>query len=569
MLHKSFALFAVRSMSKFFNILKLALEYKLLALLTIVFNILMVIFNLAAMLLFIPFLKLIFEETPPPTQEPQFALSSEYFEAYSNFFLSTYISEHGKLEALFFNCLVIATLFFLKNLFRYLAMFFLAAMRMGVLRDLRNQLYSKLIALPLSYYSDEKKGDIISRLSGDVQEIEVSIMSSLELVFREPLAIVASLGLMIVISPQLTLTALLLLPIGGLVIGRLGKSLKRTSAKGQSKLGDLMSIIEETLSGLRIIKAFNAEKQTINRFKEHNNHYKTLITRAIRKRDLASPLSEFLGMIVMVMLVWFGGKLILDGDSTSMDGSQFIVYIAIFSQLLRPAQAFSAGYANIQKGIASIDRIDAIMNAEIKITEHESPVVMTEFKDSIQYKDVHFRYEESYVLKGVNISVPKGKSVALVGESGGGKSTLADLLPRFHDCTKGSITMDGVDIRSIRISDLRSKLGVVTQQSILFNDTVRNNIAFGKPDATHDEIIEAAKVANANEFIEALESGYDTNIGDGGNKLSGGQRQRLSIARAILANPPILILDEATSALDTESEKLVQEALFRLMENRT
>ncbi len=525
-----------------------------------------------AMLLFIPFLRLLFGQTELTLERPDFELSAEYLEQAFNYFMSSYIQEFGgPTGALFFICVTIGILFLLKNLTRYLAMFFLAGIRNGVVRDIRQSLYSKILALPLAYYSEEKKGDLIARVTGDVQEVEVSIMSSLELIFREPVAIALYLITMITISPQLTLISFVLLPIGALVIGRIGKSLKRTSAKGQNKMGELLSNIEETLSGLRVIKAFNGEESAQQKFDTLNNRYRTLMTRLYRKRDLASPLSEFLGSVVMVALVWFGGKLILDTDNESppLSGDEFIGFVIVFSQLLRPIQAISTAYSNINKGIASVERIDAVLMADVTIQEKENATALTAFEQHIQYHNVGFTYDTEPVLKNINLTIEKGKTIALVGESGGGKSTLADLLPRFYDCVEGEITIDGVAIKDCKIKDLRGLMGVVTQQSILFNDTIFNNIAFGLKDISQEAVETAAQIANAHEFITEFEQGYNTNIGDGGNKLSGGQRQRISIARAVLKNPPILILDEATSALDTESERLVQDALYKLMQNRT
>jgi subfamily B ATP-binding cassette protein MsbA len=552
------------------KILKYALNYKKYALLNIISNILSVIFELVAMLLFIPFLNLLFnEKTTIVDTVPDFSFSKDYFEAYFNFTMNQYIADNDKLAALYFVCVLVGVMFLLKNLFRYLALFFIAVMRTGIVKDLRKDIYAKILILPLSYYSEEKKGDILSRITTDVQEIEFSILNSLEMLFREPISVILSLAVMIAINPHLTLFSLILLPITGLVIGRLGKSLKRSSSRVQQQMGVLLSTVEETLTGLRIIKAFNAEESSNKHFDQQNTSYATLTLKMTRKRDLASPVSEFLGAMAMVGLAYYGGSLVLDGNS-SFNGGEFIGYIIIFAKLIAPVKAFSSAYAIVQKGAASADRVDAILSAQNPIIEKENPEILDTIKQNIHYRNVSFSYnKKDSVLTNIDLKIEKGKTIALVGESGGGKSTLADLLPRFYDVTSGAIEIDGVNIKDLSLNGLRSLIGVVTQESILFNDSVYNNIAFGTTNATKEQVIEAAKIANADEFIVQLESGYDTNIGDRGGKLSGGQRQRLSIARAVLKNPPILILDEATSALDTESEKLVQDALTNLMKNRT
>jgi len=479
--------------------------------------------------------------------------------------------QRGKLYALVMICTLVVIMFFFKNLFRYLAMFFLAPVRNGVVMDLRNNMHKKVMDLPLSYYSNERKGDIISRMTTDAQEIEWSVMSSLEATFREPLTIILFLSTMIFISPQLTLFVAVLLPLTALLITRIGKSLKRTSVKSKERLGSLLSIIEETLGGLRIIKAFNAEKPIQDKFEDLNQKYTTTMNRMYRKTDLSSPLSEFLGTCVMVVVMYFGGKLVLSADE-SLSASMFIAYIAIFSQMIPPAKAFTNAFYNIQKGIASADRINKILDAENDIIDKPTAIAITEFKDAVSYKNVNFSYRNGVsenVLKDVNLLLEKGKTIALVGQSGSGKTTLADMLPRFYDPVEGEITIDGISLRDLKLKSLRSLIGVVSQESILFNDTVANNIAFGMSGVKQEDIERAARIANAHDFIIQMSDKYETNIGDRGSKMSGGQRQRLSIARAVLKNPPILILDEATSALDTESERLVQDALHKLMANRT
>jgi subfamily B ATP-binding cassette protein MsbA len=551
------------------KILKYALNYKSFAGLNILFNILQVLAELSAMLLFIPFLNLLFnQETEIVTQKPDFTLTKEYFTDYFNFSLQQLIEGGEPAKALMFVCIGVGILFLLKNIFRYLAMFFIAELRTGIVRDLRSKIYNKMVDLPLSFYSETKKGDMLSRITSDVQEVEFSILQSLEMIFREPINIILSLTILITISPELTGVAFFLLPVTAFIISRLGKSLKRTSTKAQAQIGTLLSNVEESLGGLKIIKAFTAEDASKSKFDQQNNRFKQLNLRVVRKKDLASPLSEFLGTSVMVSIAYFGGTLVLGGDST-ISGGEFITYIMIFARLLSPIKAFSAAYANVQKGAASADRIDVIISADDTIKDPQNPKEIKDFNTAIEYKNVNFSYEKEPVLNDINIKIEKGKSIALVGESGGGKSTFADLLPRFYDIAKGAIEIDGINIKDITLKNLRNLMGIVTQESILFNDSVFNNIAFGLKNITNEQVIEAAKIANAHQFIVDLENGYETNIGDRGGKLSGGQRQRISIARAVLKNPPILILDEATSALDTESEKLVQDALINLMKNRT
>lgn len=447
-------------------------------------------------------------------------------------------------------------------------MFFLAPLRNGVVRDLRNAMYHRVLILPLSYYTEQRKGDLMARVTSDVSEVEWSIMSSLEMLFREPFTIASYLTAMFLISPQLTGFVLVMLPLSALLIGQIGKSLKRTSQKSQKRMGYLLSIIEETIGGLRIIKAFNAIDASQRSFEKVNNDYNRLMIRLYRKRDLASPLSEFLGVVVIVIVLWFGGRLVLSPEST-MNAAVFLTYLAIFSQILVPAKSITQAWYNVNKGAASVERIRQVLDAEEVITEKADALSVEGFNQQIEYRDVSFRYEKEEVLKHINLIIPKGKTIALVGPSGGGKSTLSDLLPRFYDCTGGELLLDGVNVKDYRIDGLRGLMGIVSQETILFNDTIFANIALGIDNATPEEVEKAARIANAHEFIAQLPEGYQTIIGDRGIKLSGGQRQRLSIARAVLKNPPIMILDEATSALDTESERLVQEALENLMRNRT
>jgi subfamily B ATP-binding cassette protein MsbA len=551
-------------------ILQYVRTYKGYALLNVVNNILSVVFSLFSLAMIKPVLDLLFDKTNTQYQFEPLRISGEVLKNDFYYYINEFIKTNGKINALLMLCVVVAIMAFFKNFFRYLAMYYLAPVRNGVIRDLRKRMYDKILALPLSYFSEERKGDLIARMTSDVQEVEWSIMTTLEVMFREPFTIVLFVGTMIAMSPSLTLFVVILLPLTGLLIGRIGKSLKKNSIKAQAIIGSLLSVIEETLSGLRIIKAFTAERFSTARFQGINDSLTKLMIRMYRKRDLSSPLSEFLGVTVMVIVMYYGGQLVLNDK---LDSAVFIAYLAIFSQLLTPIKSFASAYYSIQKGMASSDRINKILHAENTIIEIPNALAVKEFKAKIEYRNVSFSYrtdaDSEPVLKNINLTIDKGKTIALVGASGGGKSTLADLLPRFYDVTAGDISIDGISLRDMKLNDLRRLMGVVTQESILFNDSVFNNIAFGMENVKEEAVINASKIANAHDFIMEMENGYQTNIGDRGLKLSGGQRQRLSIARAILKNPPILILDEATSALDTESERLVQDALIKLMENRT
>ncbi len=441
-------------------------------------------------------------------------------------------------------------------------------MRTYVVKNIRESLYKKITELHVGYFHNQRKGDIMSSLSNDVNEIESSVVSSVQVIFREPLMLIGYIILLFMMSVQLTLFTLIVLPISGLIITTISRRLRKDAQQGQILLGNILSIIEETISGIRIIKAFNAQKYVNNKFDEQNSKYRSILKSMWNKRELASPISEFLGVGVVVVVILYGGQLVLQNQS-DLNASEFITYIILYSQILVPAKNISSALTNIQRGIASGERIFAIIDTEVEIKEDQQAIALKDFKAQISYENVSFKYAEKNVLENINLTIEKGKMIALVGASGAGKSTMADLLPRFYDVTEGAITIDGVDIRKIKLSDLNHLMGIVTQESILFNDTVFKNISFGNEQATEEQVIEAAKIANAHEFIVKLEEGYHTNIGDRGTKLSGGQRQRLSIARAVLKNPPILILDEATSALDTESERLVQEAIQNLMKNRT
>jgi ATP-binding cassette subfamily B protein/subfamily B ATP-binding cassette protein MsbA len=482
-------------------------------------------------------------------------------------YISQIIESNGASRALFILALFLIVTTIFRTAAMYFSFYYMIPIRTGVVRDIRNRINDKIISLPLAFFSEERKGDILSRISGDVNEIESSIMSSLDMLFKNPILIIIYLAGMIVVSWQLTIFVLLMLPFAGYVMGQIGKKLKKRSALGQQQWGSLMSQIEETLSGLRIIKAFNAEGKISKRFHETNDIFRNTTNRIFRRQQLAHPMSELLGTITIAIVLWYGGALILS-DQGSIDGASFIYYLTIFYLLINPAKELSKSVYSIQKGLASMERVDKILKAESTIQDPPHPLSIR-LNDTIEYKDIWFKYRENWVIKGVNLVIPKGKTVALVGQSGSGKSTMADLLPRFYDVQEGKIRIDGTDICSAKVQDVRALMGIVNQEAILFNDTFFNNIAFGVKQATMKEVEEAARIANAHDFIVHSENGYDTNIGDRGCKLSGGQRQRISIARAVLKNPPILILDEATSALDTESERLVQDALERLMVNRT
>ncbi len=555
------------------EIYRYTFKYKGLALLVVLCNLLFVIFNLLSLVLFIPVLQLIFRDPSEMARVDRPILNNpfslfEFIKDYYNFFMYELVQNDPK-QALMFVCVSVFVAFFLKNLFRYGAVWYQSELRMAVVRDVRDALFYKALILPLSYYSNERKGDLMARMNSDVGEIEIAVVSLLELIFREPIAIIINVVSLIYLSPQLTVVSFFLLPISAFVISRIGKSLKRTAKKGQEQMGFLFSAMEEGLSGIRIIKAFNAIPSFFDNFKSLNLKHQKLVTKAFRKKDLSPLLNEVLGAGVMLCLVWFGGKMILESDSDALSGEIFLTFVIVFSQLLRPIQSVSNNMANMTRAQASQDRINEILNADERIIEKENAKSVNNFEEELVYENVSFKYGEEFVLKNINLKVKKGATIAIVGESGSGKSTMMDLLPRFYDVTDGRLLLDGNDLRDLKIMDLRGLIGIVSQESILFNLSVKDNIAFGDSNPNMDKLVDAAKIANAHEFIEALENGYETIIGERGNKLSGGQKQRLSIARAIYKDPKILILDEATSALDTESEKLVQEALEQIMKNRT
>lgn len=544
--------------------------YKKYLFLNIFFNILSAFLTLFSFAVIIPILEMLFKVKEATYEFLPWGSASLKDVVINNFYFYTQeaISHYGAPTTLALLALLLVVMTGLKTGVTFLASYFVIPMRSGIVRDIRNYVFDKMVTLPISFFTSERKGDVMARMSGDVGEIENSIMASLDMMFKNPIMIIVCLVMMVMISWQLTLFVLILLPLAGFVMGKVGKRLKRQSLEQQNQWGLLMSNIEECLGGLRIIKAFNAEEKVKRRFHKENQVFYRLSNRIARRQSLAHPMSEFLGTLAIAIVLWFGGSLILSGTS-SMNAASFIYYMVIFYSIINPAKELSKAMYSIQKGLASMVRVDKILGASNPIKDPANPREIENLKGNISYKDVSFSYGTNEVLHNIDLEIPAGATVALVGQSGSGKSTMADLLPRFYDVAGGSITVDGTDIRDLRVHDLRSLMGNVNQEAILFNDTFYNNITFGVEGATMEQVRAAARVANADDFIMATEEGYDTNIGDRGCRLSGGQRQRVSIARAILKNPPVLILDEATSALDSESEKLVQEALERLMKGRT
>lgn len=557
-------------MNSFKTIIQYLAPFKKYAFFNILLNALGTLFSLFSFTMFIPFLDTLFNTNNGIVAEPgAFEWSYKSFMAHFNYLVYQIGQDHGKFHALLF--LGGAVLFgaFFRNFFLYMGSFFMAPISNGTVMQFQKRIYNKILDLPLRYFSESKKGDILSRFTSDVQEIRASISGSLDMLFKDPIQIIVFLSYMIYTSWELTCVSFLVLPFIAIIIGKIGKSLKDTSGKGQAAAGEMLTIMEETLGGLRIIKAFVAEGKMKERFRKINDKVYRLQNKIMRKHSLSSPLSEFLGILAFTFILVVGGYLILVKGDNTFTSSEFIAYLVVFTQILNPAKDLARTYNTIQKGMASLDRVNAILEETMNVPEIENPVRISDFNSSIEFKNVSFKYAEKYVLKNINLKIEKGKTVALVGQSGSGKSTLVDLLPRFWDPQEGEILIDGVNIKDYKLTDLRSLMGNVNQESILFNDTIRNNISFGVDTATDSQVEEAAKVANAWDFIKEKDGGYDYTVGDRGGKLSGGQRQRLSIARAVLKNPPIMILDEATSALDTESEKLVQEALTNLMKNRT
>jgi subfamily B ATP-binding cassette protein MsbA len=556
-------------MNYFVKILKFGLPYKNFAFLNVFFNILYALFSALSYVAMIPMMQILFGTTKqtfePPVYNEMEGIKS-YVEGFFNYKITQYMSEDSG-KALMFVIAIIITLFFLKNIFNYLAMFFITFLRNGVLKDLRNALYKKTTALPVSFFSEKKKGDLMARISSDVLELQHSFLSVLELIVRDPLTIIFSLIVMFTFSTKLTLFVLIFIPISGAIISQIGKSLKKKSGRVQEEQGEFLSILEETIGGVKIIKAFNSENIFIKKFSESTQRFFKYSNDLLNRQNMASPVSEFLGILVISILLWYGGKMVLL-DQT-LNGAIFLSYMGLAYNILTPAKGISRSLYNIKKGDAAAQRVLEILEAKNDMKDDPDAVVIDKLKDKIVFKNISFSYESKIILKDFSLNLKKGQTIALVGASGSGKTTVANLLNRFYDINNGALTIDGISINKIKKSSLYGLTGMVTQDSILFNDTVRNNISLGNPNASEKEIEEAAKIANAEEFILNLKNGYETVIGESGNTLSGGQKQRLSIARAILKNPDVLILDEATSALDTASEKLVQNALEYLMKNRT
>lgn len=556
-------------MNYFFKILRFGLPYKRYAFLNILFNILYAVFSSLAYVSMIPMMQILFGTTPKTTVAPTYESIGQiknYLEGFFNYKITQYMGQDSG-KALLFVIGIIISLFFLKNIFNYLAMFFITFLRNGVLMDLRNDLYHKTTTLPLYFFSEKKKGDLMARISSDVLELQHSFLSILELIIRDPLTIIFSLIVMFSFSVKLTLFVLIFIPLSGAIISQIGKSLKRKSDRVQKEQGEFLSLLEETIGGIKIIKAFNAENAFVKKFKHSTDRFFDFSNKLLNRQNLASPISEFLGIVVISVLLWYGGKMVLI-DQT-LNGAIFLSYLGLAYNILTPAKGISKAYYSIKKGDAAAMRVLEILEAKDDMEDVDDAIEIKSLEKEIKFDNVSFSYEQNPVLENFSLQIKKGQTVALVGPSGSGKTTLANLLNRFYDVDKGSLTVDGTPIDLVKKKSLYQLTGMVTQDSILFNDSVKNNIALGNPNATLDQIKEAAKIANATEFIEKLEQGYDSIIGEGGNKLSGGQKQRLSIARAILKDPDILILDEATSALDTGSEKMVQQALENLMKNRT
>lgn len=551
-------------MNGFWRLLSQIKHYKKNFLLSIICNIFYSIFTVISIPLLVPFFNILFDRTNPIPIRPE----DSNINSWTKYYISTYINEYGKETTLLYVCILLIIVFFLKNLFRYGALYVMTPMRYGIIYDLRKRLFGKYLDLPLSFYSNERKGALLSSITVDVQEIEWSILSVIEAIFKSPIIMLGCIVYMVYISWSLTMFVFVLVIFAGLIIGQTVNKLKRTSVNIQESIANISAQVEESLGGLRIIKGFNAENYKKNTFDSENRYFRDTLIKVINQRDLASPLSEFLGVSVVTILLWYGATLVFKQE---MEPDVFFAFVFAFYQVIEPAKSFSSAYFNIQKGLAALDRVERVLNEENRISSKENAIQKPTFNKSIAFQNVSFFYNQSNsaALKNINIEFNKGEIVALVGTSGAGKSTFVDLLPRFYDVTNGKITIDGVDIRDLDLKALRSMFGIVSQEAILFHDTIKNNITFGEDRFTDEEITVAAKIANAHDFISVMPDGYDTSIGDRGMKLSGGQRQRLTIARAVLRNPPVLILDEATSALDSESEKLVQEALEKVMMNRT
>jgi subfamily B ATP-binding cassette protein MsbA len=558
-------------MNYFKKILRFAKPYKFYAFLNVLFNILYSIFNVLSIIIFIPTLGILFSTQEKVSKEPIYegiGSLQVYLKDSLNYFLTLKVDQEGPVAALVFICIASIIIFFLKNAFRYAAMYVLAYLRTGMVKDIQDKLYFKTLDLPIGYFSETRKGDLLARMTSDVKEVEGSIINSLESLAREPITILIVLISMLAISPQLTLFVFIFLPIAGFLISVVGKRLKAQSLEAQKETGTFLSFLEETLGALKIIKGFNAEENLTSKFTDSTSRFKKIMTSVLQRKGLASPFSEFLGVTVVITVLWYGGSLVL-GNKSTLTPQEFMGYIGLFYTIINPVKAITTVNYNIKKGNASAERIFDVLDTENTIKDAVNAKKLEDLSNQLTFTNVSFKYQDDYVLKDFSLDVKKGHTVALVGQSGSGKSTIANLVTRFYDVNDGEISIDGINIKNIKKKSLRGLMGLVTQDSILFNDSVKKNIGLGKENASDAEIIEAAKIANAHEFILDLPEGYETNIGDGGNKLSGGQKQRLSIARAVLKNPPIMILDEATSALDTESERLVQDALEKMMRNRT
>jgi subfamily B ATP-binding cassette protein MsbA len=534
----------------------------------LVFNLLSIIFSLVSIAMLAPFLDILFSDRPPITKQPHFVFSSDGVMNQLGYWLSYSKINYGPAKTLLAVCLVIIISILFKNLFLYMGFRTLIPLRNRIMTHFREDLYNKILVLPVSYFTEQRKGDIMSRMSNDMNEIEWSIVGALEGLIKDPLNLIIVLTFLIFLSPMLSLVMLVLLPVAGFILGRVSKSLKRESGEAQHQQGLLLSTLDETLGGLRVVKAFNAEKLMRNRFFGTNNLLNHIRIKMAFKRDLASPMSEFLGVMIFCCILLIGGYMVF-AHKGGLTSAAFITYLGVFYNIIQPAKSLSQAFYNMRRGAAAIDRVEEVINAPLAVSEVANPKTLVSFENKIELKNVSFKYNDVIILDNVNLTIEKGKTIALVGSSGAGKSTLADLVPRFHDVSSGELLIDGVNIKEFSLLSLRDQMGIVTQEPILFNDTIAANIALGNPVATIDEIEEAARVANAHNFIMQKEENYQTNIGDRGSKLSGGERQRLTIARAVLKNPPILILDEATSSLDTESERLVQYAINKMMENRT
>jgi ATP-binding cassette, subfamily B, bacterial MsbA len=550
--------------------------YKSSVILNIIFNILYALFSTLSFISLIPMLDVLFKDAEKVVEKPVYEgiwHVSSYGKEYLYYYITKLTEENGAQYALLLVVCIVISTFLLKNLFNYLALNYLTVVKNGVLKDLRKNMFDKIIHLPISYYSEKRKGDVMARMLGDINEVKNSLFSILELVVKEPVTIIFTIGFMIAISFKLTLFVFVFIPISGFVISKIGKSLKSKSSKAQQENGYLISIVEESLGGLKVVKSYNAEKSIISKFNDSINRLLKISISIERKNNLASPMSEFMGIVVIAILLWYGGNMVLVEKLASgepiLEGSKFLAYMGLAYNILTPAKAISKASYQVKSGLAAAERVFEVLEVENTITNKENAIVKDSFTEKISIENINFGYAEENVLKNFSLEIPKGKTIALVGQSGSGKSTIANLLTRFYDVQEGTVKIDGIDIKEMTLKSLRDLMGLVTQDSILFNDTIKNNIRLGKEDATDENIIAALKIANAYEFVKDLPNGIETNIGDAGGKLSGGQKQRLSIARAVLKNPPIMILDEATSALDTESEKFVQVALENMMQNRT